>query len=219
MMMAISAPFRSRRTKVANSAMRLTTVADPSRLICHTPGLSFRRFSTVSGTSLNTPKIIPRFKETEMPRLSRSLALAALLAAPGLVQARPVTFTTTLAQYGGRGAYLAIYVVDAQGAYVGTVSLSGGKSRYWRHLSDWARTGDSVLGQIDGVTGASVGPGQTLTVTVELADALLDAGYAVHVDAAAEDFRESPSEIVVPLTAAGANVTGRGFVHSFSYDM
>ena len=101
-----------------------------------------------------------------MSRLTRSLALSALLVLPGLAQARPVTFTTTLTQYGGRGAYLAVYVVDAQGAYVGTVSLSGGMSRYWRHLSDWARTGGSVLGQIDGVTGASVGPGQTLTVTV-----------------------------------------------------
>ena len=137
---------------------------------------------------------------------------------PGLAQARPVTFTTTLSQYGGRGAYLAVYVVDAQGAYVGTVSLSDGKSRYWRHLSDWTRTGGSVLGQIDGVTGASVGAGQSLTVTVELADAMLDAGYAVHIDAAAEDFRESPSEVVLPLTAAGASGAGRGFVHVFSYD-
>ncbi len=154
-----------------------------------------------------------------MPRLTRSLALAALLVLPGLAQARPVTFTTTLSQYGGRGAYLAVYVLDAQGAYVGTASLSGTKSKYWRHLSDWARTGGSILGQIDGVTGASVGPGQSLTVTVDLADAMIDAGYEVHIDAAVEDFRESPSEVVLPLIAAGASGAGRGFVTSFSYDM
>lgn len=154
-----------------------------------------------------------------MPRLTRSLALATLLVLPGLAQARPVTFTTTLSQYGGRGAYLAVYVVDAQGAYVGTVSLSGGKSKYWRHLSDWDRTGGSVVGQIDGVTGASVGAGQSLTVTVELADAMLDAGFEVHIDAAVEDFRESPSEVVLALTAAGASGSGRSFVQSFSYDI
>jgi hypothetical protein len=156
-----------------------------------------------------------------MSRLAQSLAIAATILLPGLAQARPVTFTTTLAQYGGRGAYLAVYVTDAKGAYVGTVSLSGGRSRYMRHLSDWARLGGTTAGKIDGVTGASVGAGQTLTVTVDVADALIDAGFKVHIDAAAENFRESPSEIVVPLDAAGAGqpVGGRGFVQSFSYDM
>ena len=46
--------------------------------------------------------------------------------------------------------------------------------------------------QIDGITGASVGEGRSLKMTVDLADALIDAGYKLNVDAAAEDMRDSP---------------------------
>ena len=53
--------------------------------------------------------------------------------------ARPVTLTTTLNTYGGDGAYLALYVTDASGAYVGSLWMAGGKSKYYEHLSDWYR--------------------------------------------------------------------------------
>ena len=43
------------------------------------------------------------------------------------------------------------------------------------------------MAEVDGITGASVGSGRTLEVSMDLADALFDAGYTLHVDAAAED--------------------------------
>jgi hypothetical protein len=54
---------------------------------------------------------------------------------------------------------------------------------------------------------------------VEVADALIDAGFEIHVDTAVEDMNENPSEVVVPLTAAGSGkpVAGKGYVKSFSY--
>ena len=74
---------------------------------------------------------------------------------------------------------------------------------------------------MDGITGASVGSGRTLKVTLDLADALFDAGYQVHIDSAVEDFGEAPSEVVVPLTSnnAGKAVSGRRFIKAFSFDM
>ena len=54
---------------------------------------------------------------------------------------------------------------------------------------------------------------------MDLADALFDAGYTLHIDAAVEDMRDSPNEIAVPLTAAGAGtpVQGRLYIASFTY--
>jgi Predicted periplasmic protein (DUF2271) len=54
---------------------------------------------------------------------------------------------------------------------------------------------------------------------MDLADALFDAGYTLHIDAAAEEMRESPNEIAVPLTAAGAGkaVSGRRYIADFTY--
>ena len=64
-----------------------------------------------------------------MKSIIAALALSTALTFPGLAMARPVTLTTTLSNYGGDGAYLALYVTDAKGAYVGTLWMGGGKSK------------------------------------------------------------------------------------------
>ena len=156
-----------------------------------------------------------------MKSLLATLALTTALTLPGLAMARPVTLTTTLNNYGGNGAYLAIYVTDPSGAYAGSLWMAGGKSKYYEHLSDWYRATGGDPAQIDGITGASVGAGRKLEITLDLADALFDAGYTLHIDAAVEEMRNSPNEIAVPLTTAGAGkpVAGRRYIADFTYAM
>lgn len=150
-----------------------------------------------------------------------ALALTTALTLSGFAMAKPVTLTTTLNNYGGDGAYLALYVTDAQGAYVGSLWMAGGKSKYYEHLSGWYRATSGNSAEINGITGASVGAGRTLEITLDLADALFDAGYTLHVDAAVEDMRDSPGDISVPLTTDGVGkpVPGRRYVASFAYAM
>lgn len=156
-----------------------------------------------------------------MNKISASLLVAGILALPAIVDARPVTLTTQLKNYGGDGAYLAIYVTDAKGKYKKTLWVSGKKSKYYKHLRDWARGSGLKASEFDGVSGASVGSGKTLKVKVDLADALIDAGYEIRVDTAVEDLRDNPADVRVPLTAKGAGkpVAGRGYVKSFTYAM
>ncbi|WP_374308760.1 DUF2271 domain-containing protein [Dongia sp.] len=156
-----------------------------------------------------------------MKKTAAALAVIAALGFPALAEAREITFTTKLKPYGGSAAYIALYVTDGNGQYQGTLWVAGGQAKYYRHLSDWKRATRGDLREIDGITGASVGSGKTLTVTVDLADVLIDAGYQVRVDAAVEDMGDSPGEIVVPLNsnAAGQPVAGSAYVESFSYSM
>ncbi len=156
-----------------------------------------------------------------MKSLLAALAMTTALTVPGRAIARPVTLTTALNSYGGNGAYLALYVTDAAGAYKGTLWMAGGKSKYYSHLSGWKRALGRIFAEINGITGASVGAGRTLKVTLDVADALFDAGYQLHIDAAVEDMRDSPSEVVVALTSAGAGqpVAGRSYIRSFTYNM
>ena len=156
-----------------------------------------------------------------MKTLVSVLALSTALALPGLATARPVTLTTTLKNYGGDGAYLAVYLTDPSGAYVRTLWVAGKKSKYYKHLTDWHRATGGSPSQINGLTGASVGEGRSLKVTADLADALFDAGYKLNIDAAAEDMRDSPRDISVPLTKAGAGkpVVGRSYVAGFTYGL
>lgn len=156
-----------------------------------------------------------------MKKIASASALGltlALLATPAL--ARPVTITTTMKPYGGDGAYLALYLTDSRGAYSRTLWVSGRKTKYWSHLSNWHRATRGAPAGIDAITGASVGSGRTLTVTVDIADALLNAGYQIRVDSAVEDNADRPAEVIAPLTAAGRRqpVAGRGFVRSLQYD-
>lgn len=150
-----------------------------------------------------------------------TLALTSALTFPGLALARPVTLTTTLENYGGDGAYLALYLTDSSGAYAGSLWLAGGKSKYYKHLTDWYRATHGDSAEIDGITGASVGAGRTLEITVDLADALFDTGHTLHIDAAVEDMRDSPKEVAVELTTDGAGkpVPGRRYVADFTYGM
>lgn len=155
-------------------------------------------------------------KRIPVPSVSlAALSLAALT--PAVAAARPVTLSTAMTPYGGEPAYLAIYLTDSAGAYQGTLWLAGTKAKWWQHLGDWYRaTGGAVP---DGVTGASVGSGRTLTVTVDLADALFDAGYQIRVDSAVEDMGDAPGDVAVALTTAGAGkpAAGRSFVSSLTY--
>ena len=156
-----------------------------------------------------------------MKSLLAALALTTALTMPQIAMAKPVTLTTTLNDYGGDGAYLALYVTDAKGAYAGSLWMAGGKSKYYEHLRDWhSATGENAA-EINGITGASVDAGGTLKITLDLADALFDAGYKLHIDAAVEDMRDSPSEVVIPLTSAGAGKTasGRRYIRSFTYGL
>lgn len=149
------------------------------------------------------------------------LASACALALPGLAHGRSLTLTAQLKNYGGDGAYLAAYLTDAKGAYVRTLWVAGGKAKYYRHLSDWNRLSAGDARRLDGVTGASVGGGRSLKITAELADALIDAGYEIRIDAAVEDMRDSPSEIRLPLSAAhaGKPQDGKQYLQSASFQL
>ncbi len=156
-----------------------------------------------------------------MKSLLVALSLTTALVMPAMAMARPVTLTTTLSNYGGDGAYLALYVTDAAGAYAGSLWMAGGKSKYYKHMTDWYRATNGDTAQIDGITGASVGAGRTLDISVDLSDALFDAGYVLHIDAAVENMRESPKEVSIPLTTDGAGtpVKGRRYIADFTYNM
>ena len=149
------------------------------------------------------------------------VCLTGALMLPGLVHARPVVLTTQLQNYGGNGAYLAFYVTDTAGKYRKTLWVAGNKVKYYKHLSDWARGSGLNPREFDGLSGASVGSGKSLKVTVEVADALIDAGFEIRVDSAVEDGRDNPADARAPLTKQGAGkpVKGRGYIQSFTYDM
>ena len=145
------------------------------------------------------------------------LALTTALTVPALASAKPVTFSVDMNRYGGDGAYVALYVTDSGGNYAGSLWLAGGKSKYYKHLKGWYRATRGDRSQVNGITGASVGAGRSLNITLDLQDAIFDAGYTLHVDAAVEDMRDSPREVSIPLKSGGGAAGGRTYINTVSY--
>ncbi|MGR4897398.1 DUF2271 domain-containing protein [Stenotrophomonas sp. LARHCG68] len=155
-----------------------------------------------------------------MKSLFPVVMLSGALVLPTLTYARQVTFETQLSSYRGDGAYLALYLTDRTGQLQRTLWVAGPKAKYHRQLRDWYRAAGSAA-KVDGITGASIGAGKTLRVTLDLADTLIGAGYEVRIDTAVEDMNAYPAEVIVPLTTSGADrlVQGSGYVKSFRYSL
>lgn len=152
-----------------------------------------------------------------MKKLAAMLMLATALVAPGMAMAKDVAIEASMVRYSGNAAYIAVYVTDPSGTYHSTLWVAGHKTRYYGTLRGWVQ-GVSQAGSIDldGITGASVGGGQTLTVHASLADALIDAGYQIHVDTAVENGGEFTNDAVIDLTSTAATVDGTGYVSKLS---
>ena len=155
-----------------------------------------------------------------MKKLLSALAVTTALLAPSLAMAKTVTISGQMASYQGHAAYFAIYITDAAGTYQRTLYVAGSNARYYRDLRTWAR-GVSTAGRLDSITGASVGSGRTFSVSVEIADALIDAGYQIRVDSAVEHGQFFSAAPTIPLatTSSGQTFTGNGYVGTLTVAM
>lgn len=156
-----------------------------------------------------------------MKKFLAILLLSTALVAPGAALARDVTISTTLANYMGNNAYLSIYLTKPDGSYETTLWVSGSRMRYLGELRGWVSALQQWGGNLslDGITGASVGSGQTLTIHANLADAMIDAGYQIHVESAVEHGGEYPDDAVATLTSTPQTVNGNGYVSTLSVKM
>ncbi|MDZ4134822.1 MAG: DUF2271 domain-containing protein [Paracoccaceae bacterium] len=156
-----------------------------------------------------------------------ALAILGGTAQPDAAQAREVTLTTTMNDtYRGVGGYVIWYITDPErGNYKGTLWAAGRSTRYYGQFRHWWRATAPISKtrhkEYDGISGASLERGEVLTVTVEIADELFDAGYVIRVDSTVQEGHDYPSDVVVPLTSemAGVPVEGQGYVASVRFDL
>ena len=159
-----------------------------------------------------------------MKKLASALLLATALFSPGLASAslaREVKVSVDLVNYSGPPAYLAFYLTKPDGSFEKTVWLSGSKPRYLGDLRGWlmAATANGGKISIDGITGASVGSGQNLSISVDLADTMIDAGYVLHVETAVEHGGDYPDDATLPVTTNAEPVAGTGYIRTLSISL
>jgi len=156
-----------------------------------------------------------------MNKSMSALFLMGILALPIAAMARPVTITTSMTNYRGSGAYMAIYLTDANGSYQQTLWVAGQHNRYYRNLRNWAQGSRLKSSEFDGLTGATVHSGKTMSIKVDLPDTAFDVGNQIRIDTAVEHGYAVPSEVSVPLDTANSGKTfkGRTYVNSLRFDL
>lgn len=156
-----------------------------------------------------------------MKKIAKILLLTTAIFLPHMVEARPVTINAQVMPYSGPGAFVVVYLTDPNKKFHSTIWLAYKEEKYLPNLFGWHRHAVRGGMQIDGVTGASIGASTTLTINADIADSLIDAGYTIHVDAAAEDQGMSAKDISLPLSSNDEvqNVAGKKFITSFSMKM
>ena len=147
--------------------------------------------------------------------LTTALTFGLILSA-SVAQSRAVTLDLTMSNYAGRPAFVVAYVVDAKGKYLSTVFAAGSNARYFEHLDRWFRMFSRAHTGVDGMTGASIGAGQSSQVTVDVADSLFNAGNTLRIETAVENQYYVPDEAAMALDDAnsGASVAGKTYVAS-----
>lgn len=150
--------------------------------------------------------------------LSGSAALIGSYAPAAAAAAGDMTVTVTMKSYSGNEAYAAAYIVGPDGAYVTTVYVAGARAQFQRDLLRWSRLMERVGRGIDGITGASVGSGQSFTTSLSIPSKLMNAGYKLRVETAVENGQYYPGDAVVPLDDAqlGKAVAGTGYVQTLT---
>lgn len=146
--------------------------------------------------------------------IAAAAAASIVFAAPA--DARPVTIDVTMNNFRGPYAYMAAYIVDSHGQYVSTVLTAGTRAKYLADLRRWNRMFQRAGSRVDGTSGASIGPGQSMRARVDIPDAMLNAGFSLRIETAIEDYNYLPDEAVVPLEDArnGKAIGGKGYVRS-----
>lgn len=144
-----------------------------------------------------------------------------IAALPILAEAQQVTFTTTMNNYRGEGAYAAIYLADAQGNYEQTLWVAGEKRKYYRSLKAWARGSQMSASEYDGLTGASWHSGRTYSFTADIPDSMINSGYQIMADTSVEHAYDVSPDIAVPLLTAndGKPFSGKTYISSLQFEL
>ena len=148
--------------------------------------------------------------------LAATLALGLSFGAE--LSAHALILDIKMADYSGRPAYLAAYIVDANGRYVSTIYAAGSSGRYFEHMDRWYRMFSRARQQIDGTTGASMGAGAATTVSIDVPDKVLNAGFTLRIESAVESQYYVPDEIALPLDDAhnGVSTPGQSYISALT---
>ena len=145
------------------------------------------------------------------------LAFSLVVTIPALSSAQKTTKYKCMLQmtnYVGEGAYIAVSLIDAKGAYEKTLYVMGSDKKWYPDLKEWHKAFKSKQANISGITGASVTGGDRSVTVLDLETAKINKGYKLRFETAVEDNKYFVKDLEIPLTTEGlaAKSEGTGYI-------
>lgn len=119
-----------------------------------------------------------------------------------------------MSNYMGEGAYIAVSLINPQGAYEKTLYVMGNDNKWYNSLREWHKAYSERPTDISAVTGASLSGGQRSVNIIEIETAKINKGYKLRFETAVENHKYHKDDVEVPLTTAGlaARTEGTGYI-------
>jgi hypothetical protein len=119
-----------------------------------------------------------------------------------------------MSNYIGNGAYIAVSLIDPQGAYERTLYVMGDDKQWYKTLKEWNAFQSKRPTDISAITRASVAGGDRSVTTMEFDDAKIDKGYKLRFETAVEDQKYHATDVEIPLSAEALSkkTEGTGYI-------
>lgn len=119
-----------------------------------------------------------------------------------------------MTNYVGEGAYIAVSLIDAKGAYEKTLYVMGSDKKWYPDLKEWHKAFKKKPTNISAITGASVTGGDRSVTVLDIEDAKINKGYKLRFETAVEDNKYYLKDLEIPLTTDGlaAKTEGTGYI-------
>ena len=145
------------------------------------------------------------------------LAFALILSLPSFSSAQKTTKYKCMVQmtnYVGEGAYIAVSLIDAKGAYAKTLYVMGSGKKWYPDLKEWNKAYKKKPTNISAITGASVTGGDRSVTVLDIQTDKINKGYKLRFETAVEDNKYYLKDIEIPLTTEGlaAKTEGTGYI-------
>ena len=119
-----------------------------------------------------------------------------------------------MTNYVGEGAYIAVSLIDAKGAYEKTLYVMGSDKKWYPDLKEWNKAYKKKPTNISAITGASVTGGDRSVTVLDIQTDKINKGYKLRFETAVEDNKYYLKDIEIPLTTEGlaAKTEGTGYI-------
>lgn len=119
-----------------------------------------------------------------------------------------------LKNYGGEGAYVVASLLDPDGNYVKTLSVSGDDEEWYEDMPDWYTFHEGADEDIDNITGASIASGGRKITVLEMDRSRLEAGFKLRFETAVEDQDYFAHDVEIELSSTNVKkkLPGNGFI-------